>query len=145
MAKMVDISSKEPLRREAVAEGFIKLRKETLTAMREGRLEKGDASEIAKVAGILAAKRAPEILMLCHPIPIESLKVDVTLLEDGVKVTSHVTAMAKTGVEMEALLAVAVALLNIWDVTKKLEKDERGQYPHTVVSGIRVVRKVKGT
>jgi cyclic pyranopterin phosphate synthase len=143
MARMVDISSKPVMRREAVAEGFIKLNEKTLTAIKAKQLEKGDAAEIAKIGGITAAKKTSDLLMLCHPIPIESVEVDVSVLKDGVKVTSHVVAVAKTGVEMEALTAVAAALLNIWDVTKKLEKDAQGQYPSTALQTIRVVRKVK--
>ena len=143
MARMVDVSPKPVIRREAVAEGFIKLNRQTIAAIRSGSLEKGDAAEIAKLGGIAAAKRTPELLLLCHPIPIESMDVEVDVLEDGVKVTSYVTATAKTGVEMEALTAVAVALLNIWDVTKKLEKDSQGQYPSTALENIHVVKKVK--
>jgi cyclic pyranopterin phosphate synthase len=81
--------------------------------------------------------------MLCHPIPIESVEVDVTVEKRGVRVTSHVIAQAKTGVEMEALTAVAMGLLNVWDVTKKYEKDAQGQYPSTAIRDVHVVRKVK--
>jgi cyclic pyranopterin phosphate synthase len=143
LARMVDVSSKPVVRREAVAEGFIKLNARTLNAIRGKRLEKGDAAEIAKVGAITAAKRTSDILMLCHPIPIESVEVDVAIEKDGVRVTSHVVAEAKTGVEMEALTAVAMGLLNVWDVTKKYEKDAQGQYPSTMIRDIHVVRKVK--
>ena len=143
MARMVDISSKPVVRREAVAEGFIKLNGRTLRAIREKSLEKGDAEEIAKLGAITAAKRTSDILMLCHPIPIESMVVDVSVEKGGVRVTSHVVALAKTGVEMEALMAVATGLLNVWDVTKKYEKDAQGQYPSTAIRDIHVVRKVK--
>jgi cyclic pyranopterin phosphate synthase len=140
---MVDISLKPVVRREAVAEGFIKLNDHTLQAIKERRLEKGDAEEIAKLGAITAAKRTSDILMLCHPIPIESVEVEVSVERKGVRVTSHVVALARTGVEMEALTAVAMGLLNVWDVTKKYEKDAQGQYPSTAISDIRVVRKVK--
>ncbi|HVP23574.1 MAG TPA: cyclic pyranopterin monophosphate synthase MoaC [Conexivisphaerales archaeon] len=140
---MVDISAKPVVRREAVAEGFIELNSGTIRAIREKRLEKGDAEEIAKLGAITAGKRTSEILMLCHPIPIESFEVDVKVEKDGVRVTSHVVALAKTGVEMEALTAVAMGLLNVWDVTKKYEKDAQGQYPSTAIRDIHVVRKVK--
>lgn len=140
---MVDVSSKPVIRREAVAEGFIKLNSRTLEVIREKGLEKGDVEEIAKIGAITAAKRTSDILMLCHPIPIESVEVLVGVEEEGVRVTSHVIAQAKTGVEMEALTAVAMGLLNVWDVTKKYEKDAQGQYPSTVIQDIHVVRKVK--
>jgi cyclic pyranopterin phosphate synthase len=140
---MVDVSAKPVIRREAVAEGFIKLNKRTIAVIRRKGLEKGDAEEIAKVGAITAAKRTSDILMLCHPIPLESVKVNVAVLNDGVKVTAEVVADAKTGVEMEALTAVAMGLLNVWDVTKKYEKDAQGQYPSTSLVDIHVVRKVK--
>jgi len=140
---MVDVSAKPVVRREAVAEGFIALNSRTLRAIREKSLEKGDAEEIAKLGAITAAKRTSDILMLCHPIPIESVEVDVTVEKKGVRVTSHVIAQAKTGVEMEALTAVAMGLLNAWDVTKKSEKDAQGQYPSTAIRDVHVVRKVK--
>ncbi len=140
---MVDVSAKPVVRREAVAEGFIALNSRTLRAIREKSLEKGDAEEIAKLGAITAAKRTSDILMLCHPIPIESVEVDVTVEKKGVRVTSHVIAQAKTGVEMEALTAVAMGLLNVWDVTKKYEKDAQGQYPSTAIRDVHVVRKVK--
>jgi len=143
VARMVDVSSKPVIRREAVAEGFIKLNSRTLKVIREKGLEKGDAEEIAKIGAITAAKRTSDILMLCHPIPIESVEVLVGVEEEGVRVTSHVIAQAKTGVEMEALTAVAMGLLNVWDVTKKYEKDAQGQYPSTAIQDIHVVRKVK--
>ena len=143
MARMVDVSSKPVVRREAVAEGFIKLNSRTLKAIKEKRLEKGDAAEIAKLGAITAAKRTSDILMLCHPIPIESVEVDFNVEKGGVRVTSHVIAEAKTGVEMEALTAVAMGLLNVWDVTKKYEKDAQGQYPSTSILDVHVVRKVK--
>jgi cyclic pyranopterin phosphate synthase len=140
---MVDVSSKPVIRREAVAEGFIKLNSRTLKVIKEKGLEKGDAEEIAKLGAITAAKRTSDILMLCHPIPIEAVEVEVAVEKDGVRVTSRVVARAKTGVEMEALTAVALGLLNVWDVTKKYEKDAQGQYPSTALRDIHVVRKVK--
>ncbi|RLF14898.1 MAG: cyclic pyranopterin monophosphate synthase MoaC, partial [Thermoprotei archaeon] len=116
----------------------------TLKALKEGRLEKGDALAVAQVAAIMAAKRTPEIIPLCHPLPITSVDVSFTLSEDGVQVKATVRTVAQTGVEMEALTAATVALLTIWDMVKKLEKDEAGQYPYTEILGIRVESKVKG-
>ncbi|MEM0361354.1 MAG: cyclic pyranopterin monophosphate synthase MoaC [Sulfolobales archaeon] len=143
MVSMVDITSKEVTYREAVAEGFIKLRRETLDIIRKGGVEKGDIVSVTKIAGILAAKKTSELLPLCHPIPITYVSLDLDVLEDGIKVRATVKTNAQTGVEMEALTATATALLNIWDMVKKYEKDERGQYPITEISYIRVIHKGK--
>ncbi|WP_287689744.1 cyclic pyranopterin monophosphate synthase MoaC [Metallosphaera javensis (ex Sakai et al. 2022)] len=140
---MVDISNKEVVLREAVAEGFIKLRPETLQLVREGKIEKGDVITIAKTAGILAAKRTPDLLPLCHPIPLEKVEIEVLVENGGIRVRARVMAHYKTGVEMEALTSVSVALLTIWDMVKKYEKDERGQYPSTAITDVKVVSKLK--
>ncbi|MCG3108570.1 putative cyclic pyranopterin monophosphate synthase [Metallosphaera sp. J1] len=140
---MVDISNKEVVLREAVAEGFIKLRPETLQLVREGKIEKGDVITIAKTAGILAAKRTPDLLPLCHPIPLEKVEIEVLVENEGIRVRARVMAHYKTGVEMEALTSVSVALLTIWDMVKKYEKDERGQYPSTAITDVKVVSKLK--
>lgn len=140
---MVDISNKEVVLREAVAEGFIKLRPETLQLVREGKIEKGDVITIAKTAGILAAKRTPDLLPLCHPIPLEKVEMEVLVENGGIRVRARVMAHYKTGVEMEALTSVSVALLTIWDMVKKYEKDERGQYPSTAITDVKVVSKLK--
>jgi cyclic pyranopterin phosphate synthase len=93
---------------------------------------------------ILAVKKTPEMLALCHPLRIENVKVVEKALQDSIEVTVTVSAHEKTGVEMEALTAVSVALLNIWDVVKAYEKDENGGYPTTKIEAIRVTEKVKG-
>lgn len=141
---MVDISSKEPIRREAIAEGTIKLRKETIERVKKGDVEKGNPLQIANLAGIQSAKLTPLIITLCHPIQIENVSLEFSVEDDFVKVKAKVIANSKTGVEMEALSAVSIALLNLWDVLKMYEKDEDGQYPLTEIKSIRVVRKVKG-
>jgi len=140
---MVDVTSKEVVYREAIAEGFIRLRRETLERIRSGGIEKGDVMLVSKVAGIVAAKKVPELLPLCHPLPITHVDIDMEVVDDGIKVRASVKTTAQTGVEMEALTAVAITLLNVWDMVKKYEKDEWGQYPVTEISGIKVVRKVK--
>ena len=141
--RMVDITGKEEVYREATAVGAIKLRRETIEKIRGGEVPKGDVVSVAKTAAILAVKRTWEIIPLCHPIPITSVQVDVELLDEEAKVTVNVKTTARTGVEMEALTGVSVALLTIWDMVKALEKDERGQYPQTEIRSIRVVEKVK--
>ena len=141
---MVDITSKAETFREATAKGRIKLRAETIKRIIEGKVEKGDPISAAKIAGILAAKNTSNIIPLCHPIPLTNIRVDVRISDsNAVEVESTVKTRAQTGVEMEALVATAVALLTIWDMTKQYEKDSEGQYPYTIVSDIRVVRKVK--
>jgi len=141
---MVDITSKAETIREATAKGRIRLRAETVKRIIEGKVEKGDPISAAKIAGILAAKNTSNIIPLCHPIPLTNIRVDVRISDSNtVEVESTVKTRAQTGVEMEALVATAVALLTIWDMTKQYEKDSEGQYPYTIVSDIRVVRKVK--
>ena len=141
---MVDITGKPESYREATAKGRIKLRAETVKRIEEGRIEKGDPVYAARIAGILAAKNTSNIIPLCHPIPITNVKVDIRIsASDIVEVESTVKTKAQTGVEMEALVATAVALLTIWDMTKQYEKDSEGQYPHTLIRDIQVIRKVK--
>jgi len=142
--KMVDISGKAPVLREADAAGTIALKESTVARIRAGALEKGDVLAVARVAAIQAVKRTPDFLPLCHPIPIEQVAVDIQIADSSVSATVHVKAFAKTGVEMEALSGVSAALLTVWDMTKKYEKDDRGQYPSTAIRDIRVLGKRKG-
>lgn len=142
--RMADVTAKPVVPREAAAEGFLRLRPETLAALRAGTGPKGDPFPVAKLAGILAAKKTPDLIPLCHPLPLTAIEVDAALEEEGVRVRATVRAEAKTGVEMEALAAVTAALLTVWDMTKALEKDETGNYPDTRIEGVRVVRKRKG-
>lgn len=142
--KQVDISDKPVVYREATATGRIRLKKGTVELIRKGGLEKGDPISLATTTAIMAAKETPSLVILCHPLKIERTEPSVKLGEDWVEVTVKVSAHEKTGVEMEALTAVSVALLNIWDVVKSHEKDSRGQYPSTAIGPIRVTRKVKG-
>lgn len=142
--KMVDISEKEVIHRTAEAVGRIKLRKETIAAIREGGVKKGDPLAVAEVACVLAAKRTPEIVPLCHPLPITSVDADFTLGDGFIEARCRVAADYRTGVEMEALTGVTAALLTIWDMVKYLEKDEAGQYPSTAITDIRVIEKRKG-
>ena len=140
---MVDISSKAIIQREAIATGKIRLKSETISLIKQGKTEKGDPITTAKISGILAAKNTSSIIPLCHPIPITKVEVSVEILANEVVVTAAVKAMAKTGVEMEALTAVAASLLTVWDMVKQYEKDEDGQYPTTVIEDIHVLKKIK--
>lgn len=142
--KMVDISEKGETTRLAVAEGKIRLRQDTLRAVREKKVEKGDVLTAAGLAALNAVKRTSEMLFHCHPLELTSVEPRFKFLKDGILVSVGVKAVGKTGVEMEALVGVSVALLTIWDMVKALEKDREGQYPFTRISDIRVVRKVKG-
>ncbi len=141
--KMVDISSKEIVSRYARAKGRIKLKKETIKLIRENKIEKGDVFSVSKTAGILAAKNTPQIIPLCHPIPLEAVDVSFEIKGNFVEVTAEVRSTGKTGVEMEALTAVSASLLTVWDMVKKYEKDIEGNYPYTEISNIRVIEKVK--
>ncbi len=141
---MIDITGKEVVYREAVAEGVIRLRKETIDKIVKGEVEKGDVFTVSRIAAINAVKNTWNILPLCHNIPITHVQVDYKVIDsERIKVTVKVKTTAKTGVEMEALVGVTVALLNIWDMVKKYEKDPQGQYPHTRIEYIKVVSKTK--
>ncbi|MCK4320206.1 cyclic pyranopterin monophosphate synthase MoaC [Candidatus Bathyarchaeota archaeon] len=142
---MVDVTAKPEVYREATARGTLKLKSETIELIKEGKVEKGDPFYAAKIAGVLAAKNTSSLIPLCHPLPLTDVKVDIEMVDgSNVQVEATVKTRAQTGVEMEALVAASVALLTIWDMTKQYEKDEQGQYPHTLIQNIRVVRKVKG-
>ena len=141
--KQADISKKPVTFRTATASGRIKLRPTTVARIRKRLIEKGDPLALSEIAGMMAAKRTPELLPLCHPLKIENAMIETTIVPSGVEVTATVSANEKTGVEMEALTATTVALLNIWDVVKAYEKDGKGQYPTTQIEAVRVVRKTK--
>ncbi len=138
-----DISEKETIRREAEAEGKIILKTETLRAIEEKNIEKGNPLEVARVAGVMAAKGTSVLIPYCHQINITHVEVQFSLEEDGVLCRSRVVAYSRTGVEMEALSCVSASLLTIWDMVKYLEKDEDGQYPATAIREIRVLKKIK--
>jgi cyclic pyranopterin phosphate synthase len=141
---MVDISEKQEVFREATATGIIKLKNETISLIKEGKVAKGDPLCIAKIAGILAAKKTSALIPLCHQLPLTSVDVEIRVLDKStVGVTSTVKTKAQTGVEMEALVATAISLLTIWDMVKQYEKDAKGQYPNTLIENIRVVKKIK--
>ncbi len=143
-ARMVDISGKGEVAREATASGRIYLRPETLAAIREGTVVKGNVLATARVAATLAVKNTANIIPMCHPVPISSITVDFSEGDGFIEVTVVVKMTGRTGVEMEALTGVSVALLTVWDMVKSAEKDKDGQYPVTRIEGIRVVEKRKG-
>ncbi|MHB1755955.1 MAG: cyclic pyranopterin monophosphate synthase MoaC [Leptospirillum sp.] len=123
-ARMVDVGSKEVTERLAIASGRIRLAKEVIECIRANKVPKGNVFEVARIAGIMAAKRTDEILPLCHPLPLESVEVHLEILQDVVMVRVQVRTHAKTGVEMEALTAVAAACLTVYDMCKPLAKGQ---------------------
>lgn len=135
-AAMVDVSEKPVVRREAVAAGFISLRPATLSAIFEGTVPKGDVLAVARIAGIQAAKRTADLVPLCHQIPLTKVAVDFEARPDGLAIAATVRTDAKTGVEMEALTAVSVAALTIYDMVKAID--------HAMAIGpVRLVEKTK--
>jgi cyclic pyranopterin monophosphate synthase len=119
---MVDVSAKATTFRQATAHGFVHIGPAALGQVRRRKTPKGDPLEIARIAGIAAAKRTSEWIPLCHPLPITHIDVTARLCQNGVEITSRVTAAAQTGVEMEALVAVAAAALTVYDMCKALDK-----------------------
>ncbi|VAX27198.1 Cyclic pyranopterin monophosphate synthase accessory protein [hydrothermal vent metagenome] len=124
-ARMVDVSEKPPTAREAVACGTVLMRPETLALLKENRVAKGDVLQVARVAGIMAAKKTPDIIPLCHPLSITSVSVDFTVDEEKsrVLIESRVKTVGQTGVEMEALTAVAAAALTVYDMCKAVDRE----------------------
>ncbi len=135
-AAMVDVSAKPPLRREAVAEGRIVLQPATLDLIRKNQIAKGDVLSIARIAGIQAAKQTQHLIPLCHQIPLSKVQLDFDLHPKAIHITATAITVAQTGVEMEALTAVSVAALTIYDMCKAADKKMR-------LEGIRLIRKTK--
>ena len=144
MVKMVDIGDKDVVKRTATAEGHIALKTSTLEAIKTMRIKKGDVLSLSKLVGIQAAKATAVMLPLCHQIPLTSVEVGMDLEDGGLVCRCRVSAFYRTGVEMEALVGATVALLNVWDMVKYLEKDKDGQYPATRIYDVKVIRKAKG-
>jgi cyclic pyranopterin phosphate synthase len=142
-ARMVDISNKEEVSRRAIASGEIQLKPETIEAIKNKKIIKGSVLETARIASIMAIKNTSSVIPMCHQIIINGNDVQFDMGNDNVKVTVDVRTIGKTGVEMEALYGVSVALLTIWDMVKSAEKDDSGNYPFTAIKNIRVLEKTK--
>jgi cyclic pyranopterin phosphate synthase len=142
-ARMVDISSKKEVSRRAKASGQIQLKAETIEAIKNKTIVKGSVLETARIASIMAIKNTSSVIPMCHQIPITGIDVQFDMGQDNVKVTVDVRTIGKTGVEMEALHGVSVALLTIWDMVKSAEKDDTGNYPFTAIKNIIVIEKIK--
>ena len=140
---MIDISAKGDVERVAVASGRIRLQKSTIEKITSGATRKGNVLGCAEIAAILAVKKTPDVIPLCHQINIENVKVEFEIGEATIKASVFVKSVGKTGVEMDALHGLSVALLTIWDMVKAEEKDETGNYPHTKIEEIQVDKKEK--
>ena len=138
-AVMVDVSDKPKTRREAVAEGRVLCNAETLGLIRQGRVKKGDVLSVARLAGIMGAKQTAALIPLCHPLPLSAVSLDLSLDEaaSAVRIRATCRTDGKTGVEMEALTAVSVAALTVYDMIKAVQKD-------AVIDGIRLLEKTGG-
>jgi len=135
-ANMVDVGRKKNQRRRAIARGNISLSTETLNLIRENQMKKGDVLTIAQIAGIGAAKQTANLIPLCHPLPLDKVDVKLTLNKQGIEAESEVRCISRTGVEMEALTAVSVALLTVYDMCKAVDKNMQ-------ISEIKLLEKVK--
>ena len=135
-ARMVDIGAKPVQKRIARASGLIQLAPETLDLIRKNQIKKGDVLTVAQIAGIQAAKRTAELIPLCHPLPLDNVKVDLHLVEGAVEAIAEARCTGRTGVEMEALTAVSVALLTVYDMCKAADKNMR-------IRDVRLLEKVK--
>jgi cyclic pyranopterin phosphate synthase len=136
-ARMVDVSNKAVTARQAVATGRITMNRDAAAAIAAGQVKKGDVLAVARIAGIMAAKRTSDLIPLCHPLPLSSVTVDLNLDEEGVTVTVAARTAGQTGVEMEALTGASVALLTIYDMAKALDKA-------MVIDGVRLLSKTGG-
>ena len=141
---IVDIGRKPAVDRRAVAEGWVTLRPETLAAIVEGRVAKGDVREASTIAAIQAVKDTPRMIPHCHPVPIESCKVRWHVESNRLGCEVEVGARYRTGIEMEAITGVSAGLLCVLDMIKSFEKDEDGQYPNAKITDLHIVEKRKG-
>jgi cyclic pyranopterin phosphate synthase len=136
-ARMVDVSDKAVTAREAAAEGFIRMAPATLRLALSGQGKKGDVFAVAELAGVMAAKRTADLIPLCHPLPLTSIKVEVLSADGGLRVEARVKTTGQTGVEMEALTAASIALLTLYDMLKAADKA-------MVIEGVRMIAKFGG-
>lgn len=136
-ARMVDVSDKDVSRREATATGVVRLSEAAVAALRDNTLPKGDALAVARIAGIQGAKKTPDLIPLCHPLPLTGVDIDLGVTDDGVQITATVRTAGRTGVEMEALTAVSVAALSVIDMIKAVDRA-------AVITDVRVEAKSGG-
>jgi cyclic pyranopterin phosphate synthase len=136
-ARMVEVGEKEVTRRSATAEAFVRLAPATVALVRDGRAKKGDVLGVAQIAGIQAAKRTGDLIPLCHPLPLDGVDVTLDVEDEGVRIRATARCTARTGVEMEAMTAVSVAALTVYDMLKAAERGIR-------IEGVRLLEKTGG-
>lgn len=136
-ARMVDVGGKEPTRRVATAAGLIRMSAAALAAIRDGAVPKGDVLAAARIAGIMAAKKTADLIPLCHPLALDSVAIDFTFEGEALRATASAALTGRTGVEMEAMTAVTVALLTVYDMAKAVDKG-------MVIEGVRLIEKQGG-
>ncbi|MDE1882736.1 MAG: cyclic pyranopterin monophosphate synthase MoaC [Rhodospirillales bacterium] len=136
-ARMVDVSAKPITTREAQAKGRVVMKPETAALIQTGQAAKGDVLAAARIAGIMAAKKTGELIPLCHPLPLDAVNIDLTVTQDAVEITATARTTGRTGVEMEALTAVSLAALTIYDMVKAVDKTMR-------IEAVRLTRKTGG-
>lgn len=136
-ARMVDVSDKSDTTRQAIATGRIEMSAKAAEAIRAGAVKKGDVLAVARVAGIMAAKKTPDLVPLCHPLPLTGVTLDLDLADNAIVATATVRTRGQTGVEMEALTAVSVALLTVYDMAKAIDKS-------MIIKDIRLIEKTGG-
>lgn len=141
---MIDVTDKPIVTRRAEASGKIFLSEKTIGIIKGGGVKKGNPLPVAEVAGMNAAKQTYLLIPHCHQIPLDMVSVEFQVQEDHIEARCSVSAQYRTGVEMEALVGISMALNTIWDMVKYLEKDEKGQYPDTRITDIKVLLKKKG-
>ncbi|MCK9268950.1 MAG: cyclic pyranopterin monophosphate synthase MoaC [Bacteroidales bacterium] len=135
-ARMVDVGGKPDQVRTATAQGFIRLKPETVTLIRENKMKKGEVLTVAEIAGVMAGKKTSELIPLCHPLAITKMEVAAEVVDEGVKVLALARCTGKTGIEMEAITAVSIALVTIWDMCKAVDKEMQ-------IGDIRLISKTK--
>ena len=136
-ANMVDINNKKESKREATAIGSIILSKKALNEIKKEKISKGNVLNTARIAGIMAAKKTSDLIPLCHPIPVEAIKIDFDIEDNNINVLAIVSTSSKTGVEMEALMAVNIACLTIYDMIKSIDK-------HAKINSVKLISKSGG-
>lgn len=136
-ARMVDVSDKDVTRREATASGIVRLAADAVAALRDNTVPKGDALAVGRIAGIQGAKKTPDLIPLCHPLPLTGVDIELEVIDDGVRITATVRTAGRTGVEMEALTAVSVAALSVIDMIKAIDRA-------AVITDVRVESKSGG-
>lgn len=141
---MIDVSEKPVILRQAEAEGTIGLSSEAIIKINKGQIKKGDPLLVAEIAAMNAAKQTYLLIPHCHQIALDTVRVTFNVSQDSITALCFVRTHARTGVEMEALVGVSMALNTIWDMVKYIEKDADGQYPETKITEIKVIKKEKG-